>query len=124
MTALIQRFISVLNKNNKLDSQTGVNGTFSRPDIQIEILGFCFFRGAFSNIFNFVMTSLVKNRGRIFLDGVWLKNESHGCYKCHEKSCPFAVKLSFKTEGGVEQPTVDKSSSPSTATPFQTTVGS
>ena len=54
------------------------------------------------------MTSLVKIRGRYFLDGVWLKNEPHGCYKCHEKSCPFGVRVSFNRDGGPVQPTVDK----------------
>ena len=54
------------------------------------------------------MSSLVKIRGSYFLDGILLKNESHGYFHCHEKSCPFAVQIASTSRDGVQQPTVDK----------------
>ena len=49
------------------------------------------------------MSSLVKIHGMYFLDGIWLTNESRGFFYCHEKSCPFAVRLLSNDNGSVEQ---------------------
>ena len=55
------------------------------------------------------MSSTVKIlRGKVFLNGCWLRNKSRGYFDCHVKSCPFRVRLSFSQEGEGNAPTVSK----------------
>ena len=81
---------------------------FSHPLDKIDFLILILFRADFFIFFLFIMASGQILRGTVFLDGCWLRNKSAGFYNCHEKSCPFRVRLSFSREGGVQHATVDK----------------